>query len=710
MSKLNITRSTVQSVKSNLSFAKMKNKSSNVTQKIQSGVKNTLKAVPLAALIAMSPLTTTNAKETMNNNPVTTEVVNKPQQNHNRVIAKKTFNLGTKGTYTVSAINTKGGTSTFNKISIKDTFNDYKLKNVSNTSFKVLSADYSCRDAVSTQSRLIADITNNGKIVAENLSIWHEPVVNYVKELINSSKNKSSLKNIDNDTLYIRASGFEAGSKDEYTFAYILKELENEECLEYKYSRNFMNVTPRYSSVTNNFSKMKKIKYFQYADKNGSFQINFYDKDGNINNFEAVSVKRLDQDGWENLFAGIDEVKYQVSSEPNTTFGPLKIINFFANDEDYYHRYENENLANVLNKEVFQSPQNNIQNKKISYNEVTRNLLISKNVPLVSRNTAQSPKQKAVESAKPQQNTQKAIANYSLTLSNGEKCLIKTVNTQGLTNSFNKIQITKAGHTYDVSDLLLGAVPKYVSADGMLKNLKQLYIVAGKNEKGTPTFFFDQKIFSKVSELLKSPNNKSNINTVPNLEMYISKTNSSIDKHALGYASQENVNGLKAYCQKFLKADELEKVLVSNEIFSTFGLKPTKEIESLRTTVVGDNAIYTVRFFDKDGNSNNFESVYVQSNSMKPKIFSGINNTKLSLKGEDINQQIGSVENVVLSTQQTIPDPYDPFEFMDINTPYHVADKKLADKLKEIVINSPKNNMKNKPSSRNTQDVISMWE
>lgn len=702
MSKLSITNSTLQSVKRNLSFTKIKNKSSNITQKFHNRAKNTLKAAPLAALIAISPLTTTNAKETMNNKPVTTEVVNNPQQNHSRVIAKKTFNLGTKGIYTISAINTKGGTSTFNKISIKDSFYDYKLKNVSNTSFTILSADYSCKNAVSVQSRLIADATKNGKIVAENLSIWHEPVVSYVKELINSPQNKSSLKNIGNDTLYIQASNFE-GVASNYTHAYTSKELENEENSAYKHSKEFLNVNSSHSENPNDFSKMTKIKHLQYTDRNGSFQVNFYDKNGNKNNFEAVSVKRLDQDGWENLFAGIDEVKYQVISEPNTTFGPLKIINFFANDENYYHRYENENLAGILNREVFQSPQNNIQNNKISYNQVTKELLISKNIPLASSNTAQSSKQKNVESSKPQQNIQKAIANYSLTLANGEKCLIKTVNTQGLTNSFNKIQIAKAGHTYEVSDLLLGAVPKYVSADGMLKNLKQLYIVAGKNEKGTPTFFFDQKIFSKVSELLKSPYNKSNINTVPNLEMYILKTN---DKHTLEYASQENINGLKEYCQKFLNSDALE---VSKKI-AELDSKQIKEIESLRTTIVGDNAKYTVRFFDKDGNANNFESVYIQSDNMKPKIFSGINNTKLNLKGEDMNQPIGSVESVVLSTQQSIRNPYDVLRLIGLLTPYQVTDKKLADKLKEIVINSPKNNIKNKPSSKNTQDVISMWK
>ena len=151
-------------------------------------VTSPLKAVPLAVLIAMSPLTETSAREIMR--PINEVTALAQGQQKNNIIYSRSFNTEKLTDVKVQAINTKGNPDGFDKINIKWYDYTFEVKDVATVSLYASSAD-GFKDGPMIFRKVSVTLPDNNDMTYEFVD---PSLTAYVSALVNSKENKSSIK------------------------------------------------------------------------------------------------------------------------------------------------------------------------------------------------------------------------------------------------------------------------------------------------------------------------------------------------------------------------------------------------------------------------------------------------------------------------------------------------------------------------------------
>lgn len=329
-------------------------KGKNITQVHNVGKKGfpTLKAIPLAALLAMSPLTKTNATEIMNSAPI--EATAQPQQNVERVISSKDFIVNNNKTYTVSAINTKDNSGAFDKITIKNS--DGKILNVKTLvgwTAMYVSADEHTNKPMKFKSVQAEDETGNSKAFLDN------EIVNEIIRLIQTQENKTEIKILPDEGMFVYCEN-DNGKHSVYSDA---NGRELVKSIRAFCDINDYDLTRQAKLKANpNANDMVPIANLGIRAKTprGEYSIYFIDEDGNQNNFERVYIANEDFRSKE--FLGITNTALTIKGEDkNLPVGFVQGIILKGDKE--LHSITDDVLVQTLRKYVIGAPENNTKPK-----------------------------------------------------------------------------------------------------------------------------------------------------------------------------------------------------------------------------------------------------------------------------------------------------------------------------------------------------------
>ncbi len=286
-------------------------------------VTSPLKAVPVAVLIAMSPMTTTNAKEIMNPRSEVAELVQ--DQGKNNVIYSHTFNTEKLTGVKVQAINTKGNLDGFDKININWEDYAFEVKDVAIVSLYASSAD-GFRDGPMVFRKVSVTLPDRDDITYEFID---PGLTAYVAALANSKENKSPVKserqidyNVVPDDLI---EGLRAITNDAMNDLWY-KGYPNP----YKISGN------RIDAFEKNF-----------IGTNGRYTLRFYDTNGNKNTYEFLSLQREGEKEYEIESVLLYDSKVS-GLDANVDFGTINAIGIGARNSMSGTYILDDDLANYL--------------------------------------------------------------------------------------------------------------------------------------------------------------------------------------------------------------------------------------------------------------------------------------------------------------------------------------------------------------------------
>lgn len=336
---------------SNISFGKRGEKPAK-----NHNVTSPMKAVPLAVLIAMSPLTTTNAENIMRaeSNANTIELAQNPQS---RVLIYGDSFKSQNGTdVIVMALNTKGGTDSFDQIVLKVGEFTFEAKDLLLREGYLYSSN-GVKEGPLSFKEVIAETEIDGK--KERLSFVDPNIVNYVEALVAQPTNKSNIKNIRHADLNMVV----ANSKGQFIF------LTDEDL------KNHLENSTLYKLVGSNSNLYDEMMTEGFASNrldawerriqgsHGNYIMKFYDLDDNPDNAELIVVqKEGDRDGCIEGVVFVDGKLHGVDNALST--GVVSVIRISPNPLSNYEEYITDDiLANEIVK-FYNSPK---YNKSLKY-------------------------------------------------------------------------------------------------------------------------------------------------------------------------------------------------------------------------------------------------------------------------------------------------------------------------------------------------------
>ena len=273
---------------SNVSFGKRGEKSA----KNQSNphVVSSLKAVPLAALIAMSPLNTTNAKDMMRSerNQNVIELAQEPQSQNLMYIYAKSFKSANDMDVLVTAVNTEGKKDYFNKVLIKIEDFTFEVKDIINRESYLYSGN-GTKEGPLNFKEVITETDLEGK--KERFSFIDPNIVNYIEAIIEQPSNQSDLKNVRHANMNLVIAG-EEGNLCAVSDEYIKKFLKTA-------NENFV-IESGHIARANDRLYAEGLKGVTRIDKwekhikgsHGNYTLRFYDFDGDLSNAECILVEK----------------------------------------------------------------------------------------------------------------------------------------------------------------------------------------------------------------------------------------------------------------------------------------------------------------------------------------------------------------------------------------------------------------------------------
>lgn len=329
-------------------------KGKNITQAQKVGKEGltALKTIPLAALLAMSPLTKTNATEIMNNAPI--EATAQPQQNVERVISSKDFTVNNNKTYTVSAINTKDNSGAFDKITIKNP--DGKILNVKTLvgwTAMYVSADEHTNKPMQFKSVQTKDEAGKSGTFLDN------EIVNEVARLLQTQENKTEINTLSDEGMFVYCEN-DNGKHSVYSDA------NGRELV--KSIRAFCDINDydltRHAKLKANPNANDMVPIAELGIRaktpRGEYSIYFIDEDGNPNNFERVYIANEDFRSKE--FLGITNTALSIKGDDkNLPAGFVQGIILKGDKE--LHAITDDVLVQTLRKYVIGVPENNTKPK-----------------------------------------------------------------------------------------------------------------------------------------------------------------------------------------------------------------------------------------------------------------------------------------------------------------------------------------------------------
>ncbi len=267
---------------SNISFGKHKEhpeKKYNVT--------NTMKAVPLAVLIAMSPLTKTNAENIMRteDNANVIELAEAPQSNNKVLIYGDVFTSQNGTEVIVMAVNTKGGKDSFDKIFINALEHSFVVKDIVDRNI-YLYKDNGDKEGPVNVKEVIAETDYEGK--KERFSFLDPNVVSYIESVVSQPTNQSNIKGVRKDHSNIII----GNNKGDLLFAsddYLNDEFLRTAILHFK--DTIHNTEMRYAKKMLKAQELEDLAMYHEGNY-GNYKIRFYDTDNDKSNYEKMSLQK----------------------------------------------------------------------------------------------------------------------------------------------------------------------------------------------------------------------------------------------------------------------------------------------------------------------------------------------------------------------------------------------------------------------------------
>ena len=281
---------------SNISFGKRGEKPAK-----NHNVTSPMKAVPLAVLIAMSPLTTTNAENIMRaeSNAHTIELTETPQSQGRVLIYGDSFKTQNGSDVTVMALNTKGGTDSFDQILLKAGKFTFEAKDLVNREI-YLYGENGVKEGPMYTKEVIGETEYNGKI--QSFSFLDPQVVNYVEAVISQPTNQSNIKGVrqaHNNLIVATEEGDLLFVDDDF----IKNKIDRLSAI---FDFNVSGKAKTHESEMEYFGRKSMGKDdIQIKGSHGNYTLKFYDLDNDLSNFEEIRIVHEDKGGWSTRVRGV---------------------------------------------------------------------------------------------------------------------------------------------------------------------------------------------------------------------------------------------------------------------------------------------------------------------------------------------------------------------------------------------------------------------
>lgn len=249
-----------------------------------------MKAIPLAALVALSPLTTANAENIMRaeSNAHTIELAEAPQSQSRVLIYGDSFKTQNGTDVTVMALNTKGGTDSFDKILLKAGKFTFEAKDLVNREI-YLYGENGVKEGPMYTKEVIGETEYNGKI--QSFSFLDPQVVNYVEAVISQPTNQSNIKGVrqaHNNLIVANEEGDLLFVEDDFInhSIGILSTI-------FEFNTEGNEKTYEAALEHNGRKSMGKDDIY-IKGSHGNYILKFYDLDNDLSNFEEIRVVHED--------------------------------------------------------------------------------------------------------------------------------------------------------------------------------------------------------------------------------------------------------------------------------------------------------------------------------------------------------------------------------------------------------------------------------
>ena len=279
----------------NINFGKRKEQQ----PEIKHNVTSPMKAVPLAALIALSPLTKTNAENIMRteDNANVIELAEAPQSNGRVLMYGDAFTSQDGTEVIVMAVNTKGGKDSFDKILINALDYTFEVKDIVDRNI-YLYKDNGDKEGPVNVKEVIAETDYDGK--KERFSFLDPNVVSYIESVVSQPTNQSNIKGVRKDysNIIIKNNGDLLFASDDY-----IDELLRISKILFKDTSD--NVEMKYAKKMLNAQELEDLAMDIEGD-HGNYKLRFYDTDNDKSNYERMTLQK---DGENEFFIdGITEI------------------------------------------------------------------------------------------------------------------------------------------------------------------------------------------------------------------------------------------------------------------------------------------------------------------------------------------------------------------------------------------------------------------
>ena len=301
------------------------------------------KAVPLAVLIALSPLNETKAVDIMHPQMVQapTELAQTPQKEN--VIYAYSFKTDNFPNVNVRAVNTRGNLDGFDKIEIRIDGEVFEVKDVSDIEAYLLSAN-----GVKEGPLAFRQVRATYKKDSKTYQFLDPNLTNYIAAVVTQGENKSNIRNVNHKNCYLIP---------DTEYAILVSYNENSPFVQ-DFLKSYEQRTSNYGTLIPALTKNVDGTY-------GNYKIRFYNKDNNSNDYETVTIQK-DGDPEFSLNA-IETITAKVPGIDTTIDAGQSII-LALNSIDDITCISDDNLGNFI-LDIFNNDKDNKNNSDIFVEE-----------------------------------------------------------------------------------------------------------------------------------------------------------------------------------------------------------------------------------------------------------------------------------------------------------------------------------------------------
>lgn len=275
---------------SNISFGKRSGKTGK-----NHNVSSPMKAVPLAVLIAMSPLNTTKAADIMReeNGANRIELAEAPQSTGRVALYGNAFKTQNGSNVTVMALNTKGGTDSYDQILLKVGDYTFEAKDLIDRVAYLYSSN-GVKEGPLRFTEVVAETELDGK--KTRFSFLDSNVVGFVEAVVAQPTNQSNIKNKRTANLNLLIAGNKGqliAVSDEQLQNFLRNVVGN---FKIPAGQDGRTLDVIYSGLEN----VKRLDDWseRVQGSHGDYSLRFYDVDGNPNDAEEIFVQKDNEKDW----------------------------------------------------------------------------------------------------------------------------------------------------------------------------------------------------------------------------------------------------------------------------------------------------------------------------------------------------------------------------------------------------------------------------